>query len=489
MILWKNGYFHTLIDEEDIYTSVLTHNGIIIDIGNDIKVPKDTTIYDLNGGHVYPGFVDTHLHLIGHGRKILTPNLNHSKDKSYILNSLTSFYKDKDLFVEGYFNVGITKDELDFISKDYYIILRHNDYHSFTVNSKVLNDLNIESTTGILIEDDSLKVLPIWSNYRKEYLEEMTEASIKDLHKHGITTVLTDDLAYFNSYLETKEIIESKTKNKLLRTHMLIHEDILDEYLKDDVSQSNLIFQSVKTFYDGTLSSKTALLNGTYKNTNTQGRRMHKKDEFVKLIKKVRNHHLSLSIHTIGDRALDEIVDLLSDYPPLDNTFDRIIHGSLANIDTIDKLSKMPVYLDLQPQFVSSDLPFIETLFTHHPLIYPFKTYENYNILYGFSSDAPVENPSVVEGIYAAVYRKSSENGQSYGLNEALTRFNALKKYTLDASKTLGYTNKGLIKKGYLADFSVLKKDILTISSNEFLNNDVLFTIINEHIVYKKDVE
>ena len=32
MILWKTDIFITLIDEEDIYTSVLTHNGVIIDI-------------------------------------------------------------------------------------------------------------------------------------------------------------------------------------------------------------------------------------------------------------------------------------------------------------------------------------------------------------------------------------------------------------------------------------------------------------------------
>ena len=50
----------------------------------------------------------------------------------------------------------------------------------------------------------------------------MTEASIKDLHKHGITTVLTDDLSAFNSYFKRK-IIESITKNKLLEL-MLIHE-------------------------------------------------------------------------------------------------------------------------------------------------------------------------------------------------------------------------------------------------------------------------
>src|SRR5690606_6758008 len=134
------------------------------------------------------------------------------------------------LKVEGYLNVGLTKHDLDQISDTQVIILRHNDYHSFTVNSYTLKLLNMNHETGILIEDEGKPVDPLWSMAEKTALEDMTSAALQSLHRYGITSIISDDLFYFNSYEETLDIIDKQVTTHPMRTNLLIHYQVLNEY-------------------------------------------------------------------------------------------------------------------------------------------------------------------------------------------------------------------------------------------------------------------
>ncbi len=116
---------------------------------------------------------------------------------------------------------------------------------------------------------------------------------------------------------------------------------------------------------------------------------------------------MPLAIHVIGDLGLKEVVDILKAYPPQDGLHDRIIHASLADHETIKMMEGMPIILDIQPQFISSDLPAILSLFSKEPeYIYPFKTYMKYNLILCGSSDAPVEVPNPLLGMHQLIYRK-----------------------------------------------------------------------------------
>src|SRR5690554_7762965 len=73
MIRWKNATFYTMESKEDRVTEVVTSLGKIIAIGREATKLEVEKEIDLNGAFVFPGFVDSHLHILGYGQKMTRP--------------------------------------------------------------------------------------------------------------------------------------------------------------------------------------------------------------------------------------------------------------------------------------------------------------------------------------------------------------------------------------------------------------------------------
>ena len=67
---------------------------------------------------------------------------------------------------------------------------------------------------------------------------------------------------------------------------------------------------------------------------------------------------MPIAIHTIGDQALENVLDVL-DQLPLGKYRDRIIHVALAREELIKRLANSSRIADIQPRFVVSDYPWI----------------------------------------------------------------------------------------------------------------------------------
>jgi imidazolonepropionase-like amidohydrolase len=63
MKLFKNAVINTVTSGVITNGSILVENGLIKDIGKDIKCDFDCEIIDLEGKTIYPGFIDGHSHL------------------------------------------------------------------------------------------------------------------------------------------------------------------------------------------------------------------------------------------------------------------------------------------------------------------------------------------------------------------------------------------------------------------------------------------
>ena len=82
MKLWKNGLFYTMENERETVSAVITDNEKIVAVGEEAELKKNfvkhlTEEIDLNGEIVFPGFVDSHLHLLWYGLSLARLNLNH----------------------------------------------------------------------------------------------------------------------------------------------------------------------------------------------------------------------------------------------------------------------------------------------------------------------------------------------------------------------------------------------------------------------------
>lgn len=489
MKCYINGFLHSMNNHKDVYHTMATQHGKIIAFDQNVDLALCDEIVDLKGGHLYPGFVDAHLHMMGYGEYLDMIHLSSCQTKSDVISKLLKAENQHMIFAIGYLDLGITKYDLDQYFQEQMVILRHNDFHALTLNSKALRHFNIEDETGILKEGKASYIMQNIPKPSFSRLNEMLTRSIESLTSLGITGGHTDDLFYYNGFHETYQAFHEVLKHHPFRCHLLIHHEVLDDFIQSKkpwgIQNPYLELGAIKMFYDGTMSSKTALMYHPYKGENTQGEVVMGYSEFTDVLKKVRSFGLSAAIHVIGDKGLEEVVDLLIQYPPKDGLIDRIIHAPWANQKTIDKMKKLPCSLDIQPQFLSSDLPRAFQFFSKKPdFIFPWKTYLDEKIIISGSSDAPVEIPNPFLGMRDAIFRRSNQDHLTYETKEALSHFEAIRLYTTYAHVQSSLQPRGYLKLGYLADFTVCDRDLESLKEAEFNDIHVLMTIIDDRIVY-----
>jgi predicted amidohydrolase YtcJ len=479
MIKMIHGHFFTETGYKDhLYINDI---GVIVD-----EIKGDYKTMDMNNAFIYPAFIDCHLHLLGYGQHLLKRSLEHIHDKKSVLKYIKGFLHKETLFFESYKPMGITKDDLDSISTDVSIYLRHSDFHGLTVNSKVLKDVSMTSETGILLENDATRVMQSIPKHRKETLETFLEEAYKTLLSYGVVSGHSDDLYYFNGFEDTTDVFLNVSTRIPFYAHLLIHNKTLKDYktsMKRDQLNTYVSLGAVKMFYDGTTTSKTALMTTPY-HDDTMGEYIQKREVFESLVKEARSLDLAVAVHVIGDKGLLEVSEVLKTYPVKKGLMDRVIHASYANDEAIKILKTLDVFLDLQPQFVTTDFPDTLKLFkTTPPYIFPFKSYDRHGLKYGLSSDAPVEIPNPLFGMYSAITRKNTYG--TYQEHERLTRLEALLGYTKHAW-VLTNDQAGTLSSGQLANLVVFKEDLLTCDIEALKTMRVLETFIKGQSVYKK---
>src|SRR5699024_1666682 len=140
-------------------------------------------------------------------------------------------------------------------------------------------------------------------------------------------------------------------------------------------------------------------------------------------------------VHFIGDKAAEMVLTAIEKYPVAAGKHDRMIHCSVLSEDILDRMAKLPVICDIQPPFLTSDLPWAAEILGKEraKYLYIFKTMIDRGLHLGASSDAPIESVDPLKGLHILTTR--SDGGVVYNPEERLTRFNAVELYTKNAAK------------------------------------------------------
>jgi predicted amidohydrolase YtcJ len=487
---YTNATFYTMRFENETYKEIITDKGYITHMGNDLSNINTDEVIDLEGHFVFPGFLDCHMHILGYGQKLFYPSLKDVYKKDEALKIIKKAYNGQTTLVEDYAPIGLTHHDLDQISSTQMIILRHQDYHSVTVNSKAIEFFKVEHHQGMVLENDAQKITSFLGQYDEQTLKKLFKLSVESLWAYGITGAHSDDLYYYTGFKSTLKVFKDMLPKMPFRTQLLVHHHVLNDYLQSgepflDVNPY-LQMGPVKMFYDGTMGSKTAYLSAPYQGETHQGFKEVSPNDFDQAIQFARSHHLPVAVHVIGDQALVDICKLLIKYPAPKGLYDRIIHAEWMNDEALELLKKIPVFIDAQPQFLSSDMPWALDLFSKKPKYqFPWKTMMDHQLLVGFSSDAPVETPNPLLGIYDAIVRKSKHDNQICQPNEATTMFEAIKAYTKTPAMFTYHQNRGTLDIGHIADFTVFKKDLFGLNPEYLKEPLVAMTIVDDKIVYQ----
>ena len=146
--LWYGGTIYTMEKENETVEAVLIENDKIMAVGSvaELEGQADKKV-DLQGASMYPGFVDSHLHMLFQGEKLTRLDLSKATSAEDMLNRIkeaaVTTPNGKWLFGEGWNENNFadrripTKQELDAIRNEP-IVLTRVCHHVMLVNSAAL---------------------------------------------------------------------------------------------------------------------------------------------------------------------------------------------------------------------------------------------------------------------------------------------------------------------------------------------------------------
>ncbi|MDV2581227.1 amidohydrolase [Alkalibacillus haloalkaliphilus] len=522
--IWYGGTIYTMNREGESVEAVYEVNGKIADVGtvdqlmDQYKEKITEKVYF--DGVMLPGFIDSHLHIIGHGERLIRLDITYAQSREELINKVEEYSHSLDdnkwLIAEG-FNENnweepevIHRDELDAICPNHPVILTRVCRHAMVANSKAMELAGIDELTeepdgGVIEKDHQGRLTGYFHDQAQEllkeampepdqaYLERAINASVDDLLSYGLVSGHSEDLSYYGGYEKTVQAFQNTIeKNQRFRAHLLVHHEIVEDYVEDrgmgHTTDDWLEFGAMKLFVDGALGGRTALLSQAYHDDqSTNGVAIHSDQELEKLIEQARSYDMAVAVHVIGDLATEKVLNAITANPPKQGLKDRIIHAQIMRSDLIERMKQLPIIIDIQPTFVSSDFPWaIERVgYSLIKTSYPWKTYLDEGILCAGGSDAPIEEVNPINGIAASVNRRSMFDGNVYLEDESLSVYESIKLYTVNPAKVINKDHvQGKISPGHFADFVVLDKDPFEVEKSKLDEIKVHQTIVNGRVVY-----
>ncbi|UTR15609.1 amidohydrolase [Salipaludibacillus sp. LMS25] len=524
--LWYGGKVRTLCNEDDLQEAVFVEEGHIVSVGTlaDLKLKHRGTISEeinLHGAVMYPGFVDSHLHMIGHGEKLLKLDVSGVTSITRLTAILKKAVKDippghwlvAEGFNENLYDQQLVPDKyvLDKVSLQHPIIISRVCRHASVINTYALQIAGItkhtqEPSGGIIVRDEQGvptgylhdQAQELVKKYLPEegvaYVKKALSSAVNDLLKKGYTGGHSEDLNYYGDAEATLNVFYNVIDGRhcKFRANLLIHHEvasgILAKYHQADHKFVEL--GAVKIFADGALGGRTALLSKPYADDpSTYGVSIHTKSRLKELVEEARAFRSPVAIHVIGDQALEMAIEAIEAHPPEAGQRDRLIHLQVTREDLIARLQKLSVVLDIQPRFVASDFPWVEKRLGSERLndSFAWKTLIDKGLMCAGGSDAPIEPIDPMLGIHAAVMRrKPEEKHDGYNPQEKLSLYEALTLFTTGSAKAIGKEHiQGKIAKGHIADFTILTEDLFELSPDDWLDVKVAKTVVNNTIMYE----
>ncbi|MHA1910279.1 MAG: amidohydrolase [Candidatus Kariarchaeaceae archaeon] len=513
--LFKNGHIHLMNTDREVVESMVISGNKILAYGSWDKTQafKQTNceIIDLQGNHVYPGFIDSHTHLSAAGFYMQkTVDLDSVTSKDQMLNSLK---KRADKTPLGNWVIGFNYDESVWLEAEYFdgrdldnsissahpIIIKRVDGHKAIVNKMAFDKFQIDpSTEGVLLDEEGKPngiLIDVTFDVTITYppLDEMIEVIKKACyHANSLGITAVNDMlssSFIPAYFIANQ--QNKLSVRVTMNYPVSKIDSLKELdMQSPFGSDMLQFGGVKMFLDGSIGAFSAWVSEPYEGTDELGMSLISDDEFYSIIKKAVKNELQTSIHAIGDVAIEQIVKTFErlqeegvsgKYRPIKEQRHRIEHAEILTDDLLERIKKLGLILSMQPNFPGRwgnkgqlyDQRFGKKYLTFNP----FREILEKGIQLVFGSDGMPLSP--LYGIHSVVNHEIP--------NIKMTMDEALAHYTCESAKSSFLEKKiGSLERGKFADFIVLTVNLEEVTPDEIDKIEVLQTFLGGKLVYSK---
>ncbi len=528
--IFTNGKIYTFNSRTPLVQAAVVENGRFIDMGSTadmlLQWGRSAQIIDLEGKAATPGLIDSHLHLSIMADSFINLDLTGVTSKQEMLDKIRERAQqlepgqwilgsgwDENLFTRG----GIPAiSELDYAAPANPVLLSRTCLHAALVNSNALqisgyHPLISVPEGGTVVLDEITKrptgmLLESAVNIFRQHIPERSYQDWKNAMRQtiqfamqkGLTSVHTNDPLYLGGLEQTWNIYNELLNGEQLglRTNLLINHEFLKDLKEAGMytgyGNDTLQIGAVKIFADGAFGRRTALLSEPYSDDpGNYGDAIYSQEQLYDIVRRSRELDMPIAVHTIGDKALENVLDVLDQFPAA-SFRDRLIHAQVLKEKLIPRLAHSSRIADIQPRFIASDFPWVEERLGKEriKLSYAWKTLMEAGVICAGGSDAPVEPADPILGIHAAVTRKKpGENHEGFCPEQKLTMMEAFRLFTeLGAYPTNEETVKGTISRGKFADMTVYSKNPFVMEdADELLTTDIEMTIIGGEITYRRN--
>ncbi len=529
-----NGTIYTVDNTRPFTSALAVRGGRVLFVGSDVEARTlanaSTSVIDLHGATVLPGFVDAHAHLLGLGNMLRRVNVAGSTSYDEVIDRVKAWSKD---VKPGEWILGRGWDQNRWQSKEFPgsealsrafpnnpVAITRVDGHALLANAKAMEVARVSAATadpeggriirlssgspaGVFIDNaqDLIgRAIPAStpSDIRKAIL-----AAIAECNRWGLTGVHDP-----GEDLETIGIYEQLAKEGKynLRNYVMLSDPgepgspatLRNPYLvrgpQSALYDGHLWVRAIKLYADGALGSRGAALLAPYADEPTNSGLLVSRPEHIKAWAEAGlRRGFQVNVHAIGDRgnriALDAFESALKTVPAADHRF-RIEHAQVISPVDIPRFAKLGVIPSMQATHQTSDMRWAETRVGPQRIrgAYAWWSLLNTGVVIPNGTDFPVEEVNPLLTFHAAVTRQDPTNWPVGGWypEQKMTREEALQSMTIwPAYAGFQESVLGSLTPGKYADFVILDRDIMHVPDTEILGARVVSTWIAGKRVYE----
>ena len=514
----------------------------ILAVGSEADILKlkgtATTVVDLKGHFLMPGFNDAHMHLTNAGFKRLTVDLTGTRSleefRERIRKRVETAEPTEWITGSGWDETLWPVKEIpsrwdiDEVTLDHPVYMERIDGHVAAANTLALKlsrvtlaskdpeggEIGRDSTgqpNGILRETAKEMVKSVIPAPTPAKRRQAIEAALLDIARSGVTSVQDNsDSENGEAYWDDFRIFEQlEHEGKLtVRISEWIPFAAPLETLKqrrDAHPQGDSMLHTgmLKAYLDGSLGSHTAALLLPYSD-DASNSGLPRSDQAT--LNQMTQDRLAagfqIGFHAIGDKAVQMGLEAFAEaekaartkgtkaYDGTENYRLRIEHAQVTNPAQVARFRELRVIASMQPSHLLTDMHWAPARLgpARAAHSYAWAEFLNHGVTLAFGTDSPVEPVAPFRGLYAAVTRKSEDGKLEYFPEQRLTIDQAIAAYTTgSAYAEFTEKDKGILAPGKLADFVVLDRDLTAIPAEQILGTRVLRTVVGGKTVYESN--